>query len=147
MPSNRKKTRRESKKKKSRLLCHLKRSFKQYQNEHGSVKEAGPRKRQKPCNILTRKFSSKSSSTTHLTSLLSNPKILKALPKTFPYKMKPTKCPATEKKRGEKAKKKSQDCCVTFNPKNYLEILLSAHARTSQQSVQPVNGFVVCIIS
>ena len=49
--------------------------------------------------------------------------------------MKPTKCPAREKKmrqekrkkrRGEKAKSKSQDCCVTFKPKN----LLSAHVAT-----------------
>ena len=41
--------------------------------------------------------------------------------------MKPTKCPAREKKMrqekqkkkgGEKAKSKSQDCCVTFKPKN-----------------------------
>ena len=37
-----------------------------------------------------------------------------------------------EGREGEKAKSKSQDCCVTFKPKNYLEILLSAHARTSQ---------------
>ena len=48
--------------------------------------------------------------------------------------MRPTKCLANEKydarkakkEAGEKAKNKSQDCCVT------LEILLSAHARTSQ---------------
>ena len=31
-----------------------------------------------------------------------------------------------KKREGEKAKSKSQDCCVTFIPKNYLEILLSA---------------------
>ena len=58
--------------------------------------------------------------------------------------MKPTKCPATEKKkrqekqkkrRGKKAKSKSKDCCVTFKPKNYLEILLSAHAQTSQADI------------
>ena len=58
--------------------------------------------------------------------------------------MKPTKYPAREKKMrqekrkkrvGEKAKSKSQDCFVTFKPKNYLEILLSAHARTSQADV------------
>ena len=57
--------------------------------------------------------------------------------------MKPTKCPAREKKNearkakkegGEKAKSKSQDCCVTFKPKNF-EILLSAHARTSQADI------------
>ena len=55
---------------------------------------------------------------------------LKAFLKTFPTKMKPTKCPAREKNEarkakkegrrvgGEKAKSKSQDCCVTFKPKN-----------------------------
>ena len=49
--------------------------------------------------------------------------------------------------------KKSQDCCVTFKPKNYLEILLCAYAWTLQPniffwirkpcSVRLVNGFVV----
>ena len=50
--------------------------------------------------------------------------------------MKPTKCPAKGKKRGKKgkrrktkrikkrggkkARRKSQDYCVTFRPKNYL---------------------------
>ena len=29
---------------------------------------------------------------------------------------------------GEKEKSKSQGCCVTFKPKSYLEMLLSAHA-------------------
>ena len=56
--------------------------------------------------------------------------------------MKPTKCPARakkmrkekrKKKGGEKAKSKSQDFCVTFKPK--FEILLSAHARTSQADI------------
>ena len=37
-----------------------------------------------------------------------------------------------KKKGGEKAKSKSQDCCVTFKPK---KILLSAHARTSQADI------------
>ena len=36
-----------------------------------------------------------------------------------------------KKRGGEKAKSKSQDCCVTFKP----EILLSAHARTSQADI------------
>ena len=39
-----------------------------------------------------------------------------------------------KKREGEKAKSKSQDCCVTFKLKN-LEILLSAHARTSQADI------------
>ena len=54
--------------------------------------------------------------------------------------MKPTKRPAKEEKMrqekwkkrgGEQAKSNSQDCCVTFKPKKYLDILLSARARTS----------------
>ena len=58
--------------------------------------------------------------------------------------MKPIKCPAREKKitqekrkkkGGEKAKSKSQDSCVTFKP----EILLSAHARTSQADILPLD--------
>ena len=54
--------------------------------------------------------------------------MLKALPNTFPTKMKPIKCPAKEKKirkenqkkrRGKKAKRKSEDCCVTFKPEKF----------------------------
>ena len=33
---------------------------------------------------------------------------------------------------GEKAKSESRDCCINFKPENYLEILLSVHARTSE---------------
>ena len=55
--------------------------------------------------------------------------------------MKPTKCPAREKKMrkekrkkrgGEKAKSESQDCCVTLK---ILEILLSVHAWTLQANI------------
>ena len=36
-----------------------------------------------------------------------------------------------QKKEGRKeSKSKSQACCVTFKPKIYFEILLSAHAQT-----------------
>ena len=55
--------------------------------------------------------------------------------------MKPTKCPAREKQnearqaKKEGSKSKSQDCCVNFKPKNYVEILLSAHAWTSQADI------------
>ena len=42
---------------------------------------------------------------------------------------------AKRKKRGgEKAKSKSQDCCVTFKPKN-PKLLLSAHNRTLQAKI------------
>ena len=40
-----------------------------------------------------------------------------------------------KKKKGEKVKSKSQDCCVTYKRKNYLKILLSAHTRTSQADI------------
>ena len=44
-----------------------------------------------------------------------------------------------KKRGGEKVKRKSQDCCMWyewyFKPKNYLEILLSAHAQTSQANI------------
>ena len=49
--------------------------------------------------------------------------------------MKPTKCPARENKNeASKAKSKSQDCCVTFKPKN-PKLLLSAHNRTLQAKI------------
>ena len=35
----------------------------------------------------------------------------------------------------EKAKSRSQDCCVTFKSNNDLAILLSVHARTSQANI------------
>ena len=44
-----------------------------------------------------------------------------------------------KKRGGERAKRKSQDRCVTFNPKNYLEILLSEHLRTSQANILHLN--------
>ena len=50
----------------------------------------------------------------------------------MPSKKKKNEARKAKKRGGEKAKSKSQDCCVTFKPKNYLEILLSVHARTSQ---------------
>ena len=40
-----------------------------------------------------------------------------------------------KKGEGEKVKSKSQDCCVTFKPKYYLEVLLSAHSPTSQANI------------
>ena len=53
----------------------------------------------------------------------------------MPSKRKKMRQEKRKKKGGEKAKSKSQDCCVTFKPKNYLKILLSAHARTSQADI------------
>ena len=133
-------------------LCRVKRPFKPHQNEHNSFKDTGARKRQNNHVTLTWKFPWKSRSTTLLPLLSSHPKILKAFLKTFPPKMKPTKCPAREKQHearkaqkrgGEKAKSKSQDCCFTFKLKNYLKILLSAHAIRRPWIVWPVNSFVV----
>ena len=61
-----------------------------------------------------------------------NPKTLKALVKTFPTKMKSTKCPVKENKiEARKAKKEGRresKTAVTFKPQKICEILLSAHA-------------------
>ena len=86
------------------------------------------KKAEKPCNIDPNNFHKKSCFTNHLPFLLSVRKILRAFPNTFPTKMKPTKCPARKtiirqenqkKRRGKKAKRKSEDCCVTFKPEKF----------------------------
>ena len=133
----------------SASLCGFKRFFKLYQSEHDSVKETREQGR-KPCNIDP-KISVKTliCFTTLLPFLSSNPKIVKAFPKTLPTQMKPSKCPAREKKRQEKRKKrerkkvkrKSQDCFVTFKLKNYLKIFLSVNAWTFHKLI-----FCMCII-
>ena len=137
-------------------MCRVKSSFKPHQNEHNSFKDTGARKRQNNHVTLTWKFPWKPRSTTLLPLLSSHPKILKAFLKTFAPKMKPTKCPAREKQHearkakkrgGEKAKSKSQGCRFTFKLKNYLKILLSAHAMRRPWIVRPVNSFVVSCIS
>lgn len=77
-------------------------SFKLGQNnEHESIKKAGPWEKGKKDVKFTRKFRCKSSSATHLHFLPSNPTIQKAFTKTFPTEMKLNKCPA----RGIKQKK------------------------------------------
>ena len=59
--------------------------------------------------ILTWKFPWKSCSTaTHLPFLSDNSNILKAFLKTFPTKIKPTKCTAREKNEAKKAKKEGR---------------------------------------
>ena len=114
---------------------------------------------------LTWKSPWKSCSIAHLPFLSPNPKILKAFLKTFPTKMKPTKCPAKEKKMrqekrkkkgGEKAKSKSQDCCVTFKPQNskfcflhmpeLCKLIFYIWIRRPW-TVWPVNGFMVSFSS
>ena len=86
-----------------------------------TIQSRTPEEKEKHHVTLTWKSPWKSCCTTHLPFLSSNPKILKAFPKTFPTKMKPTKMPSRRKKmRQEKRKKegKSQDCCVTHKPQN-----------------------------
>ena len=53
----------------------------------------------------------------------------------MPSKRKQNEERKMKKEGGEKVKSKSQDSCVTFKPKHYLKILLSAHARTSQTNI------------
>ena len=58
---------------------------------------------------LTWKLPWKSCSTTRLPFLSSNPNILKPFLKTFPTKMKPTKCSTKEKKWGKKSENKAEE--------------------------------------
>ena len=53
----------------------------------------------------------------------------------MPSKRKKNEQEKRKTRGGEKGKSKSQDCCVIFKPKNYVEILLFAHARTSQADI------------
>ena len=78
--------------------------------------------------------------------------ILKAFLKTIPTKMKPTKCPAREKKMrqekqknkgGEKAKSKSQDSKFCFLRMPELRKLIVCIWIRRPQSVRPANRFVV----
>ena len=108
---------------------------------------------------LTWKSPWKSCCIAHLPFLSPNPKILKAFLKTIPTKIKPTKFPAREKKmrqekrkkRGEeKAKSKSQDCCVSkFCFLRMLELrkLIFCIWIRRPWSVRPVNRFVVSFSS
>ena len=129
-----------------------------------TIQSRTPEKKAKNHVTLTWKFPWKSCSITHLPFLLSNSEIIRALLKTFPTKMKPTKCSAKKKKmrqekqkqRGrEKAKIKSQDCCVTLKPKiklsrnvgfcaclTFAKLVFSIWIRRLR-SVQPVIGFMV----
>ena len=127
-----------------------------------TIQSRTPEKKAKNHVRLTCKSPWKSCSIAHLPFLSPNPKILKAFLKTRPTKMKPTKCPAREKKvrqekrkkrEGEKGKNKSQDCCVTFKP-NFCFLRMPELCKLifciwirRPWSVQPVNGFVVSFIS
>ena len=73
-----------------------------------TIQSRRPEKKAKNHITLTQKFPWKSCFTTHLPFLSSNTKILKAFPKTFPTKMKPTKCPAREKNQGRKVKEQGR---------------------------------------
>ena len=61
-----------------------------------------------PCNIELKISMKMLFHYTHLPFLLSNPKILKDFLKMFPTKMKP-KCPAKEKKGGNKREKRGEE--------------------------------------
>ena len=107
-----------------------------------TIQSRTPWKKAKNHVTLIWKFPWKSCSTTYLPLLSSNPKILKAFLKLFLTKWNPLNAQQRKKKwgkkikrGGEKAKSKSQDSCVTFKTQNYLEILLSAHTRTSKANI------------
>ena len=73
------------------------------------IQSKTPEKEAKNHVTLTWKSPWKSCSIAHLPFLSPNPKILKAFLKTIPTKMKPTKCPAREKKWGKKSEKRGEE--------------------------------------
>ena len=83
--------------------------FKPYQNEHNSVKDTGE-KGKKPWKI-DQKIAKKI-----LFHYSPAPKILKAFLKTFPTKLRPTRCPAKEKNEERKEKVKLKTAVSLFNP-------------------------------
>ena len=86
-------------------VCRVKRSFKPYQN----VKDTRLKKVKNHVTCIVQKISMKILSASYPPFLSSNSKILTAFLKTFHTKMKPTKCPAKEKKNEEtKANKKGR---------------------------------------
>ena len=126
-----------------------------------TIQSRTPEKKAENHVTLTWKLPWKSCSTIHLPFLSPHPNILKAFLKTFPTKMKPTQCPAQEKKMrqekwkkrgGEKAESKSQDCLSLLNPKTTskccffrmpeLHKLIFCIWIRWQQRVWPLNGFV-----
>ena len=111
--------------------------------EHNNlIQSRTPEKKAKNHVTLTRKLPWKSCSTTHLPFLSSKPKILKAFLKTFPTKMKPTKCPTKEKKWGKESEKIREERKRKVKVKTAVSLLnpitrnlLSAHARTLQANI------------
>ena len=118
-----------------------------------------------PCNIELKISMKMLFHYTHLPFLLSNPKILKDFLKTFPTKMKP-KCPAKEKKGGNKREKRGEErkwkvkvktaesllypktiseCCFLHMPEICTLIFCIWIRRP--QGEWPVNGFVVSFSS
>ena len=145
-------------------LCRVKRSFKPCQIEQNSVKDTGE-KGKKRCNTDLKICMKIFFHYPPNFPFIYNPTILKAFLKTFPTKVKPTKCPAREKhdmkskKRGEERKwkvkvktdglllnpKTIQTFCFQCTPELYKLIFCIWIRRP--QSVGPVNDFVVSFIS
>ena len=89
----------------SASLCRVKRSFKQYQNEHNSVKDTGEKGKKQV--TLTQKFPRKSCSTiTHLPFL--SYRSLRFSPKLFPPKWSLLNAQQAKKKGGKKSKKRGE---------------------------------------
>ena len=113
------------------------------QTRMSTIQSRTPEKEAK--NHVTRTWKSpwKSCSITHLPFLSPNPKILKAFLKTLPTKMKPTKCPAREKKmRQEKQKKRGGEKFCFLCMRKLRKLILCIWIRRPP-SVRPVNSFVV----
>ena len=134
--------------------------------ERAQFSQGHRRKKEKNHVTLTWKSPWKSCSIAHLPFLSPNPKILKAFIKTLPTKMRPTKCPAREKKRGKKSEKRSEERKRKVKVKTAVSLLNSKTISRfcflhmpelcklifciwirRPRSVWPVNGFVASFSS
>ena len=129
-----------------------------------TIQSRTPEKKAKNYVTLTWKSPWKSCSIAHLPFLSPNPKTLKTFLKTIPTKMKPTKCPAREKKWGKKSEKRVEErkrkvkvktAVSLLNPKTKFCFLRMPELRKlifyiwirRPWSVRPVNRFVVSFSS
>ena len=104
------------------------------QTRMSKIQSRTPEKKAKNHVTLSWKFAWKSFSTTHLPFLSPNPKILKVFLKTFPTKLKPTKCPARENKFGKKSEKREEERKQKVKSR-LICYLLPVHTLTSQTNI------------
>ena len=110
-----------------------------------TIQSRTPEKEAKNHVALTWKSPWKSCSIAHLAFLSPNPKILKAFLKTIPTKMKPTKCPAREKKCGKKSEKRGEERERKVKVKTAVSLLNPKISKFCFQRMPELRKLIFCI--